>query len=216
VAALAAALAACHKDSPVAPALPTKIAPTPGSTAQVGTVGQQLAAPVTVQVLDVNGNPMSGVTITWTILAGGGSLDASTSTTDASGNALVHWTLGTVAGVDSLQALVGGAVWVDVGATAQPGAVASLQKVAGDQQSVPDGSMSAPIVVEALDQFGNAVPNATILWVDENGGVLSSTTTMTDSTGKATVTLATDQAPETYTIVAEDGSVQVTFVVTSN
>jgi adhesin/invasin len=214
--ALAVALAACHKDSPAAPTLPTKIAPTPGSNAQVGTVGQQLAAPVTVQVLDANGNPMSGVTITWTILAGGGSLDASTSTTDASGNALVHWTLGTVAGADSLQALVGGAVWVDVGATAQPGAVASLQKVSGDQQNVPDGSTSAPIVVEALDQYGNVVPNATITWMDENGGALSTTSTTTDSSGKATVTLATDQAPETYTIVAEDGSVQVTFVVTSN
>jgi adhesin/invasin len=216
VVALAATLAACHKDSPVAPATPARIAPTTGSNAQVGTVGQQLSSPVTVQVLDANGAPMSGVTITWTVLAGGGSLDANTSTTDASGNALVHWTLGTVVGVDSLQALVGGAVWVDVGATAQPGAVASLQKVAGDQQTVAEGSTSAPITVQALDQYGNIVPNVTIMWVDQSGGALSASQTMTNAQGDATITLTADQAAETYTIVAEDGSAEVTFVVTSS
>jgi len=217
VAACAAALAACHKDaSPVSPPTPASIAPTQGSSAQTATVGQALPSAVTVTVLDASGTPLSGVGVAWTILAGGGSLSATSATTNADGQATVTWTLGTVARVDSLQATTASALTVVVTATAQPGPVMTLQKVAGDQQMVAEGSTSAPIVVQALDQYGNVVPNVAITWVDQNGGALSSTQTMTDASGDATVTLTADPAQETYTIVALDGSIQVTFVETSN
>jgi hypothetical protein len=215
-AALALVAAACHKDSPVSPPTPTQVAPTQGSDAQISTVGQRLPLPVTVRVLNASGSPVRGVTVAWTILAGGGSLDVGTSTTDSTGDALVHWTLGTVARMDSLQASVGTSLSVVVVATAQAGVVASLQKVSGDQQTLARGTTSAPLIVQAFDQYGNVVRNAAIAWSDQNGGLLSAAQTMTDSNGKAAVTLTTDPAPATYAIVAQAGSLKVTFVVTGN
>jgi hypothetical protein len=214
--ALAVVAAACHKDSPVSPPTPARLAPTQGSNAQLGTVGQRLPLPVTVRVLSASGSPVRGVTVTFTILAGGGSLDVGTSTTDSTGDALVNWTLGTVARLDSLQASVGTSLSVVVVATAQAGAVASLQKVSGDQQILPRGTTSAPFIVQAFDQYSNVIPNAAITWSDQNGGFLSATQTMTDSDGKAAVTLTTDPAPATYAIVAQAGSLNVTFVATGN
>src|SRR5271169_2851104 len=127
----AAALAACHKSVPLVFLLAASMSPTQGSDGQTGTVGQQLPASVVVRVLDQNGSPIGNVVVVWTIIAGGGSLDTGLSTTDAQGDALVHWTLGTVPGVDSLEAYAGVAVQYIVVATARPGPVTTLQKVAG-------------------------------------------------------------------------------------
>jgi hypothetical protein len=215
-AALALAAVACHKESPVSPPSPATVAPTQGSDAQFGTVGQRLPLPVTVRVLGASGSPIGGITVTWTIVAGGGTLDVGTSTTNAAGNALVNWTLGTVARLDSLQASAGASTSVVLVATAQAGAVASLKKVSGDQQSLPRGTTSAPFIVQAFDQYLNVVPNAVISWSDQNGGLLSAAQTMTDFSGKAAVTLTTDPAPATYTIVAQSGSLRVTFAATGN
>jgi len=211
-----AVLAACHKGAPVAPLVPASMSPTQGSDAQSGTVGQRLPASVVVRVYDQNGSPMGNVVVVWTIVAGGGSLDTGLSTTDAQGDALVNWTLGTVAGVDSLEAYAGGAVSYIVVAKGQPGPVTTLSKVAGDQQAVAKGTTSAPLIVQARDQYGNLVPGSAITWVDQNGGALSAAQTTTDASGDASVTLTTDPSAETYTIVAQDGAARVTFVVTSS
>ncbi|MFI5244058.1 MAG: Ig-like domain-containing protein [Gemmatimonadales bacterium] len=215
-AALVVVAVACHKDSPASPPTPARVTPTQGSDAQIGMVGQRLPLPVTVRVLNASGSPVRGVTVAWTILAGGGSLDVGTSTTDSTGDALVNWTLGTVTRLDSLQASVGSSLSVVVVATAQAGAVASLKKVSGDQQTLPRGTTSAPFIVQAFDQYGNVVSNAAITWSAQNGGLLSAAQTMTDSSGRTAVTLTTDPAPATYTIVAQAGSLRVTFVATGS
>ena len=207
---------ACHKQSPLSPPTPGLVAPTQGSDAQIGTVGQRLPLPVTVRVVGASGSPVGRVTVTWTILAGGGSLDVGTSVADSAGDALVNWTLGTVARLDSLQASVGTSLSVVLVATAQASAVASLKKVSGDQQILPRGTTSAPLIVQAFDQYLNVVPDAVITWSNQSVGLLSASQTMTDPNGKAAVTLTTDPAPATYTIVAQDGSLKVTFVATGN
>jgi len=214
-AAVATVIAACHKDSPVAPIVPTRVSVTQGSDAQVGTAGQRLPSSVTVRALDQNGNPMASVAVSWRILAGGGSLDAAMSTTDAAGDALVNWTLGTAARLDSLQASVGATVSTVVIAIATAGPVTSLKKVGGDQQ-VPRGTTSAPIIVQAADQYGNVVAHAPVSWAVQSGGALSATQTMTDSGGHATVTLTTDAVASTYTVTARAGALSVTFVVTGS
>jgi hypothetical protein len=71
---------------------------------------------VTSTVLDQNGNPLSGATVNWTVVAGTdagtvGTLSATTSTTDASGHATVTYTEGTgvAASTDVVTAAVAGA-----------------------------------------------------------------------------------------------------------
>jgi len=62
-----------------------------GQTAPAGTA---VAGPLLVVIRDRLGNGIPGITVTWTVDSGGGSLSASTVTTDASGQAQVTWTLG--------------------------------------------------------------------------------------------------------------------------
>jgi hypothetical protein len=73
---------------------------------QSGTVGQPLASPFRVQVTDVNNNPLSGVSVTFTVSSGGGSLSATQVTTDSSGNASSTLTLG-AAGTNTVTAASG-------------------------------------------------------------------------------------------------------------
>lgn len=47
-----------------------------------------------VRVTDGHSNGVSGVTVLWSILQGGGRVDPASSTTDASGIAATHWSLG--------------------------------------------------------------------------------------------------------------------------
>ena len=50
---------------------------------QTGVVGQPLAGPLVVQINDQSGNPMTGINVSFTVSAGGGSVSSTSGTTDA-------------------------------------------------------------------------------------------------------------------------------------
>ncbi|GAB3244347.1 hypothetical protein GCM10027346_41950 [Hymenobacter seoulensis] len=60
---------------------------------QSGEPGQVLPTPLQVRALDAAGKPLACVEVTWNVKAGGGSLSAPQTKTDALGNAQVAWTL---------------------------------------------------------------------------------------------------------------------------
>ena len=68
---------------------------------QVGIVGEALPLPLVVKVMDDStGGPIAGESVTFSVKAGGGLVNAAssvTNVTDAAGQASVNWTLGTVA-----------------------------------------------------------------------------------------------------------------------
>lgn len=66
--------------------------------AQSQTISTGLAERLTVRVTSSDGRPVPGVTVQWSVAAGGGRLSAATSTTDASGNASIQWEMGPKAG----------------------------------------------------------------------------------------------------------------------
>jgi adhesin/invasin len=214
IAVLAVGNGACHSDKSTGVSV-LALTPDAGVNAQSGTVGQTLGTPISVHVTDANGNAMSGVLVSWSVLKGG-SVDSSTSLTDAGGDAVTHWTLGTAAGIDSLEALVSDGVTTTITATANAGATASLTKVSGDVQNVTAGTAGQPFVVEVMDQYGNAVSGATVTWSTNGGGSLSAGSSTSDTDGLAQVTLTT-AAPGTYTVTASSGSVTpVSFTLTAN
>ena len=80
----------------------TQIAKNAGD-AQSATVSTTVATPPSVIVRDANNNPVSGVSITFTVATGGGSATGSPATTSTNGIATVgSWTLGTTAGANTL------------------------------------------------------------------------------------------------------------------
>ena len=76
-----------------------------GFSTQTLAAGTAVASPPSVLVRDFAGAPVSGVTVTFAVTSGGGVVTAATATTNASGIATVgSWTLGPVAGVNTLTA----------------------------------------------------------------------------------------------------------------
>jgi adhesin/invasin len=89
-----------------APQVPTSVTIVSGNVQQ-GQPSTALPNPLVVVVRDAANTAVSGVTVNWTVLTGGGTLSAATSTTDILGQALVRWTLGPAAGANTARASVG-------------------------------------------------------------------------------------------------------------
>ena len=140
-------------------------------TGQTDTIGATLA-PYTVRVTDVNGNGVQGVTVSWVVTAGGGSITAS-SVTDVNGFASATRVLGTTAGVDSARASVGvpNGSPQRFGAVALPGNASQILKTAGDGQSatVNTAVATAP-QVQITDRAGNPVAGWGVTVAVSGGG----------------------------------------------
>jgi hypothetical protein len=141
---------------------------------QVATVGDWLAQPLVVVVTNSDGRGVSGVTVSWSVVDGTGSLSASSSETDADGLASIEWRMGTeattgntiAATVDDLSGSP-----VSFTATSRPDAAATLTKIGGDGQTGPAGlTLPIPHSVLAADQYGNPVPGVTVGWSAQVGG----------------------------------------------
>ena len=129
---------------------------------QSATVNTAVLTPPSVVVRDVSGNPVSGVSVTFAVVSGGGSVVPVTpATTNASGIAsLTSWTLGTVAGANSVTATSGTLVGSPVTFTATATAGAATQLLMATQPS-PTAQSGVPLTtqpaVRLADAFGNLV-----------------------------------------------------------
>jgi len=194
VLALLLPLAACSGGSdggsgPPASVLSVAQAPVSGN-GQSGTVGQALANPIRVLV-QRDGQPEPGATVTWSASGTGASVTPATTTTDAQGLSEATWTLPQSAGTRTASAAVAGANGspVSFSATALPGAATNLVLRSGNNQSAETGTvLPLPLKVKATDQFGNGVAGVVVSWqVNGGGGSVGPPTSTTDTTGATTV-----------------------------
>ena len=194
---------------------------------QTGTVGEQLAQALVVRVADQFGNPNEGVSVTWSLDAGGGSVSATSSTTDAQGQSSITWTVGTVAGTDNntVSATAAGVAGssADFSASAEPGPASKISGASGDGQTgVVGQSLAQPFVVLVQDQFDNAVAAATVNWaVTAGGGAVTASTTLTDAQGQTgvTVTLGTSAGTDNNLVEASATGLAgspITFTASAN
>ena len=169
---------------------------------QQGLPAAQLAEPFVVSVLDQNGAPLAGATVTFAVTAGGGTLSTTTAATDADGRAAATLTLGSQPGPNTVEATV--AELEPVTFTATVLAPRSLTQVSGDEQEGPAGAaLSEPFVVEVRDQNGTPFAGASVNFtVTAGGGSLSTSTATTDAAGRAATTLTLGNQPETNTVTA--------------
>ena len=91
----------------VGQATPDSLAKVSGD-GQEGMVGEALAEPFVVSVLDEDGAAIAGAVVTFSVTAGGGTLSAITVTTDANGRARSTLTLGSEPGTNTVAATVAG------------------------------------------------------------------------------------------------------------
>lgn len=131
---------------------------------QSATAGGAVATPPAVKVSDKDGNPVAGVGVTFAVASGSGAVNPTTpAATNASGIAAVTtWTLGTVAGPNTLTATVGlpGIAGNPATFTAT-GTVGSAGRLAMAQQPSATAQSGIPLPqqpkVQVQDAGGNPV-----------------------------------------------------------
>ena len=201
---------------------------------QEGLTGStQLAEPFVVAVVDQDGFPLAGVTVSFSVTAGGGMLSSTTDAnpctvasstssttaiTDANGRAATRLTLGSDPGTNTVAATVVGLETVTFTSTAAEQAMPhSLTKVCGDsQEGMVDILLDEPFVVSVVDEDGTAMAGVVVSFaVTAGGGTLSAATATTDANGRAAtrLTLGSDAGTNTVSATVE-GLEPVTFTAT--
>lgn len=163
---------------------------------QAGALGAALAQPIQVKVVDAGGQPVQGATVTFSVRAGGGSVNPAANISDASGIVSSTWTMGATLGAAKVVAMLTNAFVLDstvFTATATAGPATQFSKVSGDNQTgFASRALSAALVVKVRDAFGNNLSGVRITW-SPNGGSVSFMvdTTGADGTASATWNLGT-------------------------
>ena len=193
-------LAACGKkdsgtNSQPAASTPTALVVVSGNN-QTGTVNQELAAPLVVQVNDQFGSAMANVAVGFVVTQGGGLVAASV--TGSNGRASTNWLLGTTAGPNKATATVTGSPSLtgifDATGTAD---VATILATSSPliQIGPKGGTLPSPIVVTVEDLFGNGVEGETVEFVPAAGsGSVNPTMAVTDASGQASTTWTLEDA----------------------
>src|SRR5213078_3778338 len=150
-AALACIAVACSDASK--PGAPVSVMP--GAPSRLIPINLPVSAEVATEqkilarVTDASANPVPGVTVTWTVVNGGGAVTPSSTTSDANGLVTTTYTLGEAAGSDRLRALVGASTLQDFDIKAVPGPLAALTPLYTDLSLRVGASFSG--TVRAVD-----------------------------------------------------------------
>ena len=187
----AAVLAACGETGPselLPPAAVTNVTGVPLS----GPAGEPLGERVVVRVEDAAHNPLTGVTVTFSVSGTGASVDPATAVTDDRGEARTRWTLGRTPGQQTLTVSTSGGASLQIAATAGPpraGVPALMEKTAGDNQTTAV-NRPVPIApqVRVVDAGGVGVPGVTVAYaVGSGGGTAVVSNVVTASDGRASI-----------------------------
>ncbi|HUQ47086.1 MAG TPA: SGNH/GDSL hydrolase family protein [Gemmatimonadaceae bacterium] len=194
---------------------PTKILVVAGDGQSADTSSAVAIAP-SVKVTDDFGFAVSGVSVTFAVTAGGGTISPASAATDAAGIATAdRWTLGRIAGANSIAASLPGGASVAFSATAtQPPPPAppaappappsappspaappapalvptTIMIIAGDGQSaLPLTAVAINPAVKVTTATGVPVPDITVTFsIRSGGGSVTGASAKTDSMGIAT------------------------------
>ncbi|MGQ0648664.1 MAG: hypothetical protein ACT4P7_13960 [Gemmatimonadaceae bacterium] len=164
-----------------------------GGSAVAGTVATALPSAVNVIVRAANGQTLAGISVQFS--ASAGSISASSAQTDPAGRASAGtWTLGNVAGTQTLTATAG-PVSGQLVATAAAGPPARLEFSRQLPSTVRAGAPITPVPeLRLVDQFGNGAGGAgrQVTATFQTGtGVIGGGTAATDVTGLAAFTALT-------------------------
>jgi len=160
---------------------------------QTGVAGSALPTALSASIKDSSGRAFPGATVSWAVVAGGGSVTPATSTTDSAGLATTTWTLGAAPGANRVTATVAGITPVAFDAMAVAGATASVT-VTSPVAKIYEGD-AVQLVATAKDAAGNVLPGKSAAWSSGNSNsfpVSNSGELQTWGTGTVTVTASID------------------------
>ena len=176
-----------------------------------------LEKPFVVEVRDQTDKPLPDAQVTFSVSRGGGTLSATSVTTDSNGRAESTLTLGPNAGTNTVTASVAGIQETQT-FTAESIRIPKRMEIVsgGDQEGLPGAALEKPFVVEVRDQTDKPLPDAQVTFsVSSGGGTLSATSVTTDSNGRAESTLTLGPNPGTNTVTASVAGIQETRTFTA-
>jgi hypothetical protein len=183
------AVVACGGDAGTTPPDTARRIEAAAALAQTAQAGSAVPEPPSVRVVNSSGQPVAGVAVSFSVAAGGGSVASATPVSDAAGIASAgSWTLGQVAGVNTLTASVAGAAGspVTFTATAAAGPPSVMVRTTPETQSARSRSAVAVApAVRVTDGFDNPVAGVQVTFAVTSGGTLANASAITDAAGAA-------------------------------
>ena len=187
------------------------------------TVGQPLGDSLVAEVTDPAGRPVPGVEVTFVPPEGASIQPTDPVTTNALGQAAVHYVLSTTAGEQVVEARA--SIVPDTNGitrfhvAAQPESPESLAMAGGNAQTAQVSTMlPESLAVKAVDRFGNGVPGVEVIWQPTGGGEVSPRTDTTGVDGRAAVARTLGNSPGSYGAVAEAQALEgppIAFIATA-
>ena len=181
-------------------------------TQQTKPIFTPLDTAFSVTVADIGGNPVDSALVRFSIASVPfGTTDTALSNTvaltDSLGRASTILTLGSRVGLYRVHALVNGVTdTAKFSAQASVGAVASINKLSGDNQMAVNGQpLTDPFQISVFDAGGNPIPGDTVefkLQSNAFGAVLSKTIVPTDALGQASTMLTLGTRTGLYAVSA--------------
>ncbi len=194
--------------------VPTQIAVNAGN-AQTAIVSTAVSVKPSVIVKDALNRPVAGTTVTFVVATGGGTLTGATAVSDANGIATVgNWTLGAVAGSNSITATVSGLTGSPLTFTATGTATAATQIAANSAttQSAQVGA-AVPAMPSVLVKDANNNPVSGVSVAFQASGVASSLINGTAGQVNLTTNASGIASLSTWTLGSTAGSYLVTATV---
>lgn len=174
-------------DNPVHPRTPSQLLMVSGSD-QLVDLGLPWQDPLVVEVLDSHGSPVPGVSVTWRVTSGGGTLSPKIAETDQWGRATVTAVADTVAGLQTVAATAASLGPVVFSATALPGPPAEIRISTLPFLQVGE---TRQLDVQVLDRYGNEISPVFLDWISSDVGVVSvSPGGVLHAVGEGTVTIS--------------------------
>ena len=166
------------------------------------TPGKTLVNPFVVEAQDENGLVLAGISVTFTVTSGDGTLSIQSTTTNANGRAQSTLTLGPYLGTHTV--LVS-AVEIEVPVTFNAEGIRipkTLEIISGkDQEGLPGDALEKAFVVEVRDQTDNPLPGVEVTFtVTAGGGTVQPEIATTDENGRAESILTLGPNPGTNTV----------------
>jgi hypothetical protein len=177
--------------------------------------------PLVVRLVDEAGDGVAGRAVAWVVAIGAGSAAPASSDTDADGFASTTWTLGSDAGLQTLNAVVSGVGVVSFTATAVGngggggGPNPERSTVTVSPASIEAGTGQSIITVTVRDAQGGPVSGAAVTLAATGGGnVLSQPSATTGPDGVATGTLRSIVPGAKIVSAVVNGAVAITATAT--
>ena len=172
---------------------------------QGGQAGTALPKPFVVSALDQNGSAFAGAVVRFSVTAGGGTISATTATTDASGQARSTLTLGPEPGTNTVTASVEGLGTVTFTATA-------IEQIS-DSQEDPEPDPQLESLSATIDDVTSAAEHGRMTFTVRLEPTPTAPTTVKYATASQTATAGEDYEAATGTLHFEANQNIATFTV---